>query len=375
MNKHEKRNAFRRFNNFFVFAFLIFVMLSILRPFESDSELEERYSHKAPELSIETALNGEFKNQVENYAEYNFLAKDSLSSLKVRAERAMGKKETNNVYICDNGNLIEKVLIFNEKNVKENVDDIKKIQIENNFNVTVSIIPHPFEIMKDELPDNVYHNTIVKLNEYLTDAFSDSEIEYVNSTNIFKRHKDNYLYYRTDPNITTNGAYVLYHDLATALNYTPLASSDFKISDVSRDFLGTNYVKTLKETDPDIIVDYKPLETQRFKVRFPLEGIETDSMYFPSHLSNDDKYPYFLDGSHALTVIESPNKNGRKLAIFKDLHANVVVPFIANHFETIYMIDLSLFDGDAIKYIKENGVEDVLYLYGVNTFIGEDIVK
>lgn len=375
MNKHERRNAFRRFNNFLVFAFLIFVMLSILRPFESDSELEERYSHKAPKLSIETVLNGEFKKQAESYAEHNFLAKDSLMHVKATAERLVGKKETNGVYICENGNLIEKTLSFNEKNVKENANNIKKIQSENGFNVTVSIIPHPFEILKDELPDNVYQDTILKLNECLNNSFSDGEVEYIDSTELFKRHIDNYLYYRTDPNITANGAYVLYHDLATALNYTRLTSSDFKISDVSRDFLGTNYKKTLKGTDPDIIVDYKPLETQRFKVKFPFEGTETDSMYFPSHLASDDKYPYFLDGSHSLTVIESPNKNGRKLAVFKDLSANVVIPFIANHFETIYVIDLSLFNGDAVEYINKNGVKDVLYIYGANSFFSDNLIK
>ncbi len=368
MNKHEKRNAFRRFNNFFAFVFLIFVMLSILRPFESDTELMERYSKKAPVPTVERVINGDFKSESEHYAEYNFLIKDSLVSLKATAERIMGKKESNGVYMCESGNLIEKIPVFNEVAVREKLDLIK-ISEKNGFDVTVSVIPHPYEILKDELPDNVYHNSVLKLNKYLSDESLKSGAEFIDSTELFRKHKDDYLYYRSDPNITANGAYVLYHDLATSLGYTPLTSDDFKISDVSRDFLGTNFAKTLKATDPDVIVDYKPLETQRFKVRFPFEEVETDSMYFPSHLISDDKYPYFLDGSHGLTVIESPNKNGKKLGVFKDSYANVVIPFIANHFETIYMIDESLFEGDSIEYMKENGVKEILFLYGANSIL------
>ena len=369
MNKHERRNAFRRFNNFFAFVFLIFVMLSILRPFESDTELMERYSKKAPELTVEGIVKGEFKNETEKYAIHNFLAKDSLISLKSKTERVMGKKESNGIYVCESGCLIEKLPVFNENTVSKNIEFIKGAVNDKDFKVIVSLIPHPYEILKDHLPDNVYQDSALKLNKYLKETFNKSGAEFLDSTELFRKHKDDYLYYRSDPNMTANGAYVLYYDLATALDYTPLTSSDFKISDVSRDFLGTNYAKTLKETDPDVIVDYKPLETQRFKVKFPFEEIETDSMYFPSHLLSDDKYPYFLDGSHALTVIESPNKNGKKLGVFKDSYANVVIPFIANHFETIHMIDETLFDGDSIKYLKENGVNEVLYIYSANTFL------
>ncbi len=375
MDKHEKRKISRRFNSFFVFGFLVLVLFNFLKPQETYSELENRYLNAFPAINLKSIANGQYMEDVESYLNDHFTARNFFVMFKSKIEYLMGRKENNGVFVCDDGYLIEKPHAYDKELVKRNTDAIKKLNDTDRYNITMSVIPPAYEILKDKLPENAYRDTILKLNEDLKNTFSDSGILYKDLTSLLSKHKDDYLYYRTDHHLTSNGSYVVYHGLADVLSYTPLVGEDFKISDVSRDFLGTTYSKALYKTKPDVILDYRPLETARFKVTFPFEDVKTDSMYFPAHLKEKDKYSYFLDGNHALTVIKSPNKNGKNLLVFKDSYAHGIVPFIANHFETVHMIDLRYYNDDIIKYLSDNDIKDVLFLYSASTFMSDETVQ
>lgn len=375
MNKHERRNACRRFNSIFVFSFLVLVLFNILQPKEEYSQLENRYLQKFPELSANSILSGQYMKDMEAYVSDHFAFRNFFVVFKSKMEYLMGKKENNGVYVCKNGYLMEKPKTLNDGLIEQNISAVKTLYNTDRYNVTVSVVPPAYEILKDDLPKNVYRDTILKLNAKLNDAFAGTGIVYADPTELLRKHKDDYLYYRTDHHLTSNGSYVVYHNLAKTLGYTPLSGDDFKISDVSREFLGTTYSKSLKKTTPDVICDYRPLETPRFKVKFPYEGTEADSMYFPAHLKEKDKYSYFLDGNHALTVIESPNKNGKNLVVLKDSYAHSIVPFLANHFETIHMIDLRYYNDDIIKYMGDNDVKDVLFLYSASSFMSDETIQ
>lgn len=375
MNKHERRNACRRFNSIFVFSFLILILFNLFQPVEEYSELENRYLQKLPSFSVKSVLSGEYMEDVENYVNDHFFSRNFFVTFKSKMEYLMGKKENNGVYVCENGYLMEKPQKFDEDLINRNIDAVKTLSDTGRYNVSICVVPPAYEVMQENLPDNVYRDTILKLNAKLSGAFSGTEIGYTDPTELLKKHKDDYLYYRTDHHLTSNGSYVVYHDLAKLLEYEPLGGDDFKISDVSREFLGTTYSRSLRKTTPDVITEYKPLETARFKVRFPYDGTEADSMYFPAHLKEKDKYSYFLDGNHALTVIESPNKNGKNLVVFKDSYAHGIVPFVANHFQTIHMIDLRYYNDDFIKYMSENDIKDVLFLYSASSFMSDETVQ
>ena len=55
--------------------------------------------------------------------------------------------------------------------------------------------------------------------------------------------------------------------------------------------------------------------------------------------------------------------------MFKDSYAHSIVPFLANHFDTIYMIDLRYYNDDMIQYLGDNKVNDVLVLYNSEGFM------
>ena len=59
-------------------------------------------------------------------------------------------------------------------------------------------------------------------------------------------------------------------------------------------------------------------------------------------------------------------KNGRTLAIIKDSYGNALVPCLTGSFENIYVIDMRYFNLNAINFLREHGVTDVLF--AMNTF-------
>lgn len=374
-NKHERRNACRRFNSVFVFGFLVLVLFNFLKPSKEYSETGNRQLKEMPDVSVKSVLNGDCMKDMEEYADERFAFRNFFIVFKSKIEYLAGKKENNGVYICEDDYLIEKPEQLNDNLIDKNIHAVKTLCQMGDYNVTVAIIPPAYEILKDNLPKNVYNDVIPKLNSKLQNSFLDTEITFSDPTELLRKYKNDYLYYRTDCHLTSNGSYVVYHHLSKSLDFTPLKSDDFKISDVTREFLGNTYSKSLKKTEPDVITDYRPLETPRFKVKFPFENTTADSMYFPAHLREKNKYAYFLDGEHGLTVIESPNKNGRKIVVIKDSYANSIMPFLANHFEVIHMIDLHYFDNDLNKYISDNGINDILFLYGSSTFMSDEEIQ
>lgn len=374
-DKYIKRNSCRRFNSACALLIMLVFIFNMLSPVLEYSELENRFLQKLPKFTISGLLDGSYMEDIENYLNDHFIGRNSLVKLKAGLEFATGKKENNGVYVCDDDYLIEKPADYNEKIIDNNLKAINSLNNMGRYDVTVAIVPPAYEVMKEKLPKNVYQDTIPRLNSHIEKSFKDSDVYNVDVTEEMRKYKDDYLYYRTDHHTTSNGAFIVYNKLSDALGYTPLKGSDFKVSEVTREFYGTTYSKALKYVSPDIITDYKPLETARFKVKFPYDNTDADSMYFPEHLLKKDKYSYFLDGNHALTVIESPNKNGKKLAVFRDSYANCTVPMIANHYETVHMIDLRYYNADIIKYLAENDIEEVLFLYSSQTFMTDESIS
>lgn len=47
--------------------------------------------------------------------------------------------------------------------------------------------------------------------------------------------------------------------------------------------------------------------------------------------------------------------------VIKDSYGNVEIPFYMNSFEEIYVTDVRFFDLNAVDFIKQQGITDVLF--------------
>ena len=69
--------------------------------------------------------------------------------------------------------------------------------------------------------------------------------------------------------------------------------------------------------------------------------------------------------------ITTNHKNGKHLLLLKDSYAHCMTPFLANHYETIELIDLRYFNERLSDYEAKNNYTDVLILYNAVTFSGD----
>ncbi len=360
-------NHFKRFNFIIISLFGLLVILNLFYPKGEYSSLENRYLQKIPHFSIKAVSDGTFIKQFESFSDDQLFGRDFLVKKRAQAETLLGKKENNGVFFAEDGYLIEKPPALEQEIVMQNINAVKMLHSLGRFRITLSVVPPAFEILREKLPNHVYKPVILNLNQAIQKELKDTGIQNADPSGVLWNHRNEYIYYKTDHHQTSRGSRLSYKTLASYLDYEPLGDEAFHPVDVSHNFFGTTYSKGLISVKPDTITAYEAHSPAT--VSFPEEKTESPSVYFNKHLEEKDQYAFFLDGNHGLTVVHGPNKNDRHLAIFKDSYAHSLAPFLANHFETIHLIDLRYFQGDVLEYLHNNQLQDVLFYYSASAFM------
>ncbi len=344
-----------------IFLFFGLCIANVLICGDDFSENENRYLAKFPDVSLKSLADGNFMKDFDSYACDRFIFRDFFVSFKAGLERISLKKENNGVYFGKDGYLIP-VFNKNEEITDKNINAIKKLCETEKFRTTLCVVPTAFEVKKDKLPVFAYNNDEKKTLDKINNAFKEEKIEVVKPLNLLSLYKDEYIYYKTDHHQTAKGGYLMYRCLSEALGYTPFNENAFNIKTVSKSFYGTSWSKAMTDGfGPDEIQVYE--HKQKKKIT-----IDKGSLYDYSKLKTKDKYAFFLGGNNGLVKIKSSVGNGKKLAIIKDSYANNIVPFLVNHFEEIYFIDLRYFNEDIFEVFYKNNIRDVAVLCGVTTF-------
>lgn len=175
-------------------------------------------------------------------------------------------------------------------------------------------------------------------------------------------HTDEPIYTRTDHHWQALGAYYAAEALAKAADVPFNDISTYK-EVVIDGYVGTMYSYTESVNilnDPEQFVYYKPTDdytvyyydtAYNFNYNFPL-FVE---------MPVGSSYSTFMGGDAKIVRIETDCKNGRKLLIFKDSYGNAEVPFYTGSFEEIYVCDMRYFDLNAVDFIKNEGITDLLF--------------
>lgn len=362
----------KSFNKIIVAMFVLFILsINILNIFTSDkvfSESENRMLTQAPKFSMKNLLSGKFTGKFEEYITDQFPLRDFWVSIKSDGEKFTLKTQNNGIFFGKDGYLLENYKRPNEQLI-ENIKSINTFSNKiPNFSTYFLLVPNSVKIYEDKLPlfASPYDQleTINKVKESLS--------ENVNFIDVYERlnsKKDEYIYYKTDHHWTMRGAYYAYQSLAKELDITPYSINDFDLEVVSNSFYGTFYSQSNnRQVSPDSIEIFKPKFDIEYKIDYKDNNKSSDSLYEYSYLDKKDKYSMFLDGNHALLTIKSNINNGKKLVIFKDSYSHCFIPFLANHYEEIHVIDLRYYKLSIYDYLQEHEIKEALFLYNVTTF-------
>ena len=203
----------------------------------------------------------------------------------------------------------------------------------------------------------------------------DSNIQYIDLQQAFQEQASKQqLYYKTDHHWTSAGAYLGYQVLGQQLGFTPTERDLYQV-EASGGFYGTTYSHSgYWLSAPDTVEMWHNPQLADISVRIEETGkdpVESDSMFFPSHLEEEDKYPVFLDGNHGYTKITNPGAPLGKLLLIKDSFGHCLAPFLAEQYQEIYMIDLRYYKNSLTELAEQEGIDQVLFLYGLDNMVND----
>lgn len=191
-------------------------------------------------------------------------------------------------------------------------------------------------------------------------------------------HTDEYIYTRTDHHWEPLGAYYAAKAFCEMAQVPVKELSTYKTETIEG-FVGTMYAFTdyneRIKNDPDTFTYYIP--STEYTATYYTTDFKVDEQFSQFHSIFVDQpasgaYSTFMGGDQKIVKIETANKNGRKLCIFKDSYGNAEVPFFVDSFEEIYVCDIRYFDLYAPDFIKDNGITDVLFTMCTFSAVGEN---
>jgi len=364
----EKKNAVRTI----VFLCAIMLLLTIvdLLPVEEwRREDSTDISVPVPKPTKETIKDGTFMREYESFVEKEFVSKDNWQALRMQMDVLRGVREINGVYLGKDDYLIEKHTedSFSEENLQRSMDAMQKL-LEEFPQAKLMAVPTTDNILTDNLPAFAPYYDQRGLLEQIKSILGEQAV--IDVYDVMKAHAEEAVFYRTDREWTSLGAYYGYLEFAKSF-YLPakqyLKQEPVKVSE---DFRGALYEQAGRAVDAEEIWMFPATADKRYTITY--DGTKTtDTFYEPEYLGGEDPLGYFLDGLHAVTEIERESFSEKKLFIIKDGFGESMIPLLARHYKNVYVVDLSCYNDKLIDFMKEcdeNGDMDVLVLYDCVTF-------
>ena len=193
----------------------VFFLVDVFNSDRAFSEFENTSLAQKPAFSWSSFVDGSFGSKYVKYINEQFLGRDNWISMKAVADMGLGRIESHGVTYGDDHYLMEKLEIVEDQNYPANAGTniVKQTSLDRSNGmvssflqmydqpITFSLVPNSYAILEDEVPtgfpganQQVYTQQI-----YQTLREADDQLEIVDFSDALSQHKDEYIYYRTDP--------------------------------------------------------------------------------------------------------------------------------------------------------------------------------
>jgi len=222
------------------------------------------------------------------------------------------------------------------------------------------------------LPDELYGKDVFgdqKEAEQKIIGYMNGNVKSVALYDALLAHRTEYVYFRTDHHWTATGAYYAYEQFCKAKGITPTPIASYK-ADEYDGFLGTFYRDSNQNAtmgeNPDRVVAYHPLSTEATLDYGDSENANLTRgkiIYDESDAPASLKYGAFITGDNAYSVINNPDvTDSSSCIVVKESFGNAFVPFLTDHYQTIYVLDYRYWKGSISQFAQDKGVQDVLFV-------------
>ena len=203
-------------------------------------------------------------------------------------------------------------------------------------------------------------------------GYMDDNVKTVNAYPDLMEHRTEYVYFRTDHHWTALGAYYAYNEFCKTKGIDPTPLENYKTVEYN-DFLGSFYKDTNNSSalgnTPDTIKAYYPVSQNVTMDVTDQKGqnYKWDVIHDVTDYGKSLKYSTFIAGDNPMTVITNSDiTDGSSCVVVKESFGNALVPFLIDHYQTVYVIDYRYWTGDVVSFAKEKNVQDVLFVNNIS---------
>lgn len=335
-----------------IYTTLIGVLGIIIKDKEI-SKSERRKLKQYPAFTINKITDGSYFSELDTYLQDQMPARDVFRKLKgYTSKYIMQTKEENSVYE-KNGYLFE----INKESSNSLNHFVNKInEISKNFSKNIYFV---------KVPDKEYYaEGILKKDYNLIDdklANLDSKIKHIDITNDLSLGD----YYKTDIHWKNNKINNVVQTIKDAMSLKTKSSNyiETKLSP----FYGSLYGRTVSSVTPDELAYITNDTINNMKV-YNYEKEKEDKVYNEDFFHNIDSYDIFLGGATPVLKITNNEVENKKLIVFRDSYGSSIIPFLAESYHEVIVIDLRYVKYDALQSLDVDLTkpDDVLFLYSIN---------
>ncbi|MCL1881404.1 MAG: DHHW family protein [Oscillospiraceae bacterium] len=329
--------------------------------------------------------NRQFMERFDEWFADRFMMREDFIILQNRLERLRGKTKINGVYTVG-----DQMLLSWSDYPETSANLPYTLNAVNNFawhmsenygaNSYIMLIPTAVEIKRNLLPPNAQVVDQIAFNNRIFDALE--HLTSIDVSTILSQNTDSYIFYRTDHHWTSFGSYLGYVAAGERMGFTPFTLGQFDVEHASSDFRGTLFSKTLDfSITPDVISFFTLNENvlpnsgkPELTIHTGSETFKRDTFFFREHLQKKDQYRAFMGGNFPIVEIKTDlnladRENERSLLVFKDSFAHSMLPFLANHYSRITVLDMRFINADIRNWIELSNYDEVLFLYSTTKFV------
>ena len=249
-------------------------------------------------------------------------------------------------------------------------------------NVYSMVVPNSMGVVAPEnVVSQINTSDQKKAIDYLYSCMSEDVIS-IDVYTTLKKHKSEYIYFRTDHHWTARGAYYAYAEFIKKTGRTPTPINGFE-EYVFPDYLGSFYNSSGKKvqlsSNPDTVFAYRSKSTENIYVYDIERQYESKIIRDASTMSSGNKYLTFICGDRPLSVIDNPNApQGSVCTVIKDSYGNCFVPFVAENYSRVYVVDYRYFsqiDSRTLEqFVSDTATQDVVFLNNISATRNKNLI-
>lgn len=327
-----------------------------------------------PIPSFVALSSGSFSAGTESFLSENLPGRDQLSQLAVRLLYLSGRREFDGIFIGEDGSLLKNIEPPETDTTAASAEAIGNFISDHRAGACVMLIPTAVIIKQQEI-SAAAAGRLYNQRHMISEVYANLSGKAV-TVDIYQSlfaHRSEYIYYNTEENLTALGGYYVYSEYASALKLRGRPISDFNVAYAAHGFKGSLASGALKEyANGDFISLYAYTQYNReyTVTHTAADGTRTvqESLYDRQTAWNDPT-DILLGGLTPITEIETNGPYEEWLLVFGDKTAKSWLPFLANHYAHITLVDLDTATDDMLAAIRVSDYQQILFAYSADTFL------